>query len=100
MTHGLTKSILNADEVLYSACMFKILTTAEAARDLPEIVRNEHSDVDWKGLINMGNVLKHQYFRVESDVVWDTIQTDFPLLLAAVDRMISAEQMVLAEAAE
>jgi uncharacterized protein with HEPN domain len=29
----------------------------------------------------MGDMLRHQYFRIEADVVWDTIKDDFPTLL-------------------
>lgn len=46
----------------------------------------------------MGDRLKHQYFRVESNIVWDTIHTDFPILHATVLRMIKEEQQALADA--
>lgn len=97
MTEGLSKENLDADEVLHAACMFKILITAEAANDLPKALLQANPDIDWRGLINMGNLLKHQYFRVETTVVWDTVTTDFPTLLVAVERMIKLEQAALVE---
>jgi uncharacterized protein with HEPN domain len=97
MTEGVSKDLLDADTVLHAACMFKILITAEAARDLPQDLLKANPDVDWRGLINMGNLLKHQYFRIETDVVWETIKTDLPILLAAVERMIKVEQASMLE---
>lgn len=48
----------------------------------------------------MGNLLKHQYFRIETDIVWDTIKTDMPIVLAVVERMIAAEQAEMLESIE
>lgn len=90
------REALEADEDAYAACQFRILVVAEAAKWIPETLRTRHPDVEWGELIRMGDRLKHQYFRVESNIVWDTIHTDFPILHATVLRMIEEEQQALA----
>lgn len=94
---GMTRAALEADEARYAACQFRILVVAEAAKFLPEDLRARHPKVNWTELIRMGDRLKHQYFRVESDIVWETIQLDLPILHAAVTRMAEEEGMALAE---
>lgn len=88
----LTKEQLDQDEIRYAACLYRIIIVAEAARGLPSDITSKAPEVPWRNLIGMGNNLKHQYFRVESDVVWDTIVNHFPVLLKAVERLLLDER--------
>jgi uncharacterized protein with HEPN domain len=45
---------------------------------------------DWKGLRGMGNVLHHQYHRVDDRIVWDTVQQDIPILKEAVAKALDS----------
>lgn len=97
---GLNERELDADDTLYAACQFRILVIAEAAKDLPATYRSLHPEIAWSGLIRMGDLLRHQYFRIESQVVWQAIVHDFPRLLAAVKSLMDVERAALTEAAE
>lgn len=44
---------------------------------------------DWKGLRGMGNLLRHGYHRVDDQIIWDTVKTEFPPLKAAVIKALS-----------
>lgn len=94
----LNETELGADEILYAACQFRILVIAEAAKDLPPHYRDLHPEIIWSGLIRMGDLLRHQYFRIESQVVWHAIVHDFPRLLAAVQSLIKLERAQLTPA--
>lgn len=90
LVEGLDKAALEADEARYGACQYRILNVAEAANKLPETMRAGFPDVNWRDLIDMGHMLRHQYFRIEADVVWDTVRSEFPKLLVVVDRMFES----------
>lgn len=79
----------------YDACLYRIIVVAEAANGLPEEMMQRAPEVPWRNLIGMGHNLKHQYFRVEADIVWDTIAHHFPTLLMAVNRLLLEEQHTL-----
>lgn len=64
---------------------------AEAANHLPKDLLEQFPEVPWRDLINMGHRLRHQYFRVESDIAWDTVALHFPRLQVAVERMFEAD---------
>jgi uncharacterized protein with HEPN domain len=87
-TGGMTEAALNADRKSYSACLYRIQVVAEAAHDLPDELLARYPGVNWKELVGMGNLLKHQYFRVETNTVWDVVDRHFPVLLKVVERMI------------
>lgn len=83
----LNEQQLDANDTVYAACQFRILVIAEAAKDLPAAYRDLHPEIAWTGLIRMGDLLRHQYFRIESQVVWHAIAHDFPRLNKGLDPM-------------
>ena len=92
-TDGITEAALNADAMRYAACLYRIQVVAEAANDLPIELCERYPDVNWKNLIGMGHGLKHQYFRVETNTVWDVVKRHFPALLKVVEQMLEEAQV-------
>jgi uncharacterized protein with HEPN domain len=56
----------------------------EAASKLPEEVRNLAPDIPWHKIIGMRNIFVHDYFAIDLDAVWNTVQRDIPSLEPAV----------------
>jgi uncharacterized protein with HEPN domain len=56
----------------------------EAARHVPDEVRDMAPDIPWNKIIGMRNILVHGYFTIDLDIVWDAVQQDVPLLKPAV----------------
>ena len=56
----------------------------EAARHVPDEVREMAPDIPWNKIIGMRNILVHGYFTIDLDIVWDAVQQDVPLLKPAV----------------
>ncbi|BBO73139.1 DUF86 domain-containing protein [Desulfosarcina widdelii] len=54
----------------------------EAARHVPDEIVEEHHKIPWREMRDMRNLLSHEYFGVNSDIVWETIQSDLPGLPA------------------
>jgi uncharacterized protein with HEPN domain len=62
----------------------------EAARRLPEQVRQEETAIDWRAMVDFGNRLRHAYHATDVTVIWDIIKTHVPPLKAFVERRIRA----------
>jgi uncharacterized protein with HEPN domain len=58
---------------LQYACQYAILVIAEAANHLPQALRDRAPDVPWRSIISIGNKLRHEYYGVDKDVIWDTM---------------------------
>ena len=78
-----------ADIRTKSAVERQVQIITEAAYRLGDQADTLCPGPDWKGLRGMGNILRHAYHRVEDQIVWDTVKTEFPPLKAAVKKALS-----------
>src|SRR6056297_350626 len=58
---------------------FEIL--GEAAAHVPEEIVFDYPDVPWQDIRDMRNLLAHEYFGVNEEIVWETIQKDLSSLI-------------------
>jgi len=76
------------DKAMYAVIRaFEII--GEAARQIPEDVRDANSEFPWREIMGMRNKLTHEYFGVNTKVVWRTVQEDLPVIIAALQRMLA-----------
>jgi uncharacterized protein with HEPN domain len=52
----------------------------EASRTVPESMKQHSSGVDWRKMIDFGNLLRHAYHSTRAEAVWDIVQNHLPLL--------------------
>ncbi len=52
----------------------------EATKRLSNDIREKYSDVPWKDIAGMRDKLIHDYFGIDIDAVWDTVEKDLPVL--------------------
>lgn len=63
--------------VALDAVLYNLVVIGEAVAALPDELREARPEVPWRDVVDMRNFLAHQYFRVITSVVRDTI--DAPL---------------------
>ena len=85
---GLDKSVLGTDEEKQSAILYQIIIIGEATKRLLVEFRSQYSEVPWKDIAGMRDILAHQYDRVNLNTLWDAVQTDIPELLALLQPLL------------
>ena len=84
---------LERDEQAQDAIVRTIAVVGEAAtriqRVAPEFLA-AHPGLPWNQMRGIRNKVIHDYFDVAWDVVWDTIQSDFPPLLQQVRSLLKS----------
>jgi uncharacterized protein with HEPN domain len=60
----------------------------EASRTVPEKIKQEEPSIDWRKMIDFGNLLRHAYHTTEAEVVWDIVENYLPPLKSAVERRV------------
>ena len=59
----------------------------EAAKNIPQNVKNRHREIPWYEIIGMRNKVIHEYFGVNEEVLWKTIKEDIPLMKKRIKRL-------------
>jgi len=76
------------DEMLQVWFLRHLQIIGEAARALPEDVRNLAPEIPWPKIIGMRNILVHGYFEIDTEIVWEAVQKDLPTLTPAVEGLL------------
>ncbi len=84
---GLTRDEFCQDTKTQDAVARRLEIIGEAATNLSTTFRSANKDVPWKGVIDMRNVLIHQYFGTDPAVVWNVLQKDVPILKRALNKI-------------
>lgn len=50
--------------------------------------RDAHPEVEWRGSYEMRSAIAHDYFKVDLDLVWDTVKNDLPAMRATVQGLL------------
>jgi uncharacterized protein with HEPN domain len=60
----------------------------EASRRLPDNIKARETTIDWRRMVNFGNLLRHAYHRVDPKLVFEIASRDLPPLKEFVERVI------------
>ena len=90
-THAgdLSKEELEQDVLRYYGIVKNIEIIGEAARMLTHAFKTAHPEINWRSIANMRNFLVHEYFQVDSEVVWSVIHKEIVELREQVTRYLS-----------
>jgi len=89
-TAGLSGAAFAVDAKTFDAVVRNLEVIGEAARTVPEAIRSQHPEVDWKKTVGLRNILIHQYFGVDSEIIWDIIQNKLPALEEQIRAMMKS----------
>ena len=59
-----------------------VLIISEASRHLSIELKARHPEIPWAKVAGIGSVLRHDYERIASDVIWKLTTIDLPILEA------------------
>ena len=88
-TAGLSFEDFKADRRSFYAVTRALEIVSEAARRLPQDLRDRHPHLPWRAIMGVGNVYRHDYDNVAEEFVWRTAQDRLPALLTAVAEEIA-----------
>ncbi len=71
---------LKDDKKTYDAVMMNFIVIGEAVKNIYEEVSKNHPEVEWRQIMDMRNLLAHEYWGVDEKVVWSAIRKNLPQL--------------------
>ncbi len=73
------------------AVLFNLLVIGEAAKSIDDELRAASPEVSWADYAGLRDIIAHQYFRIQRQIIEDTIRKDLPALKVTVDRLLVGE---------
>lgn len=89
---GTSFSDFSHDRKTYSAVIREFEIIGEAVGKLPDDIKQKRPEVAWQDIKDFRNLLIHEYFGIDLEIIWQVIQHDLPLLLDAAREMYSKEK--------
>jgi uncharacterized protein with HEPN domain len=74
--------------MLVQALVKSIEIIGEAASRMSADTKANLVDIPWQDIIGMRNRLVHAYFDIDLDILWQTIETELPKLVASLEQAL------------
>jgi len=88
---GLSFEEFCKDRKTYSAVIREFEVIGEAVGKCFEELKRKHPDVEWQDIKDFRNLLIHEYFGVDLEIVWRIVQDDLPALMDAVNEILQVK---------
>ena len=86
-TAGMSLDEFLEDPRTVRAVAFEFTTMGEAARVIPLDIQERYPDVPWGKMQGIRNVLVHEYFRLDEEILWKAALEDIPPLIKALENL-------------
>lgn len=87
----MSKNEFKQSETPQRAFVRSLEVIGEAAKKIPDDLKNKYSAIEWKKITGMRDVLIHDYFGVDYDIVWDVVTTKIPQLRNQIEQILEQE---------
>ena len=61
---------------------------SEASRHIPDVMKSKYPDSYWPEIRDIGNLLRHEYQRIDDLIMWRIAQSYFPELRRVIKEML------------
>jgi uncharacterized protein with HEPN domain len=68
------------NELVCDAVIKNILMIGEAAKNIPQEIRQKNSQIEWSKIAGVRDMMIHGYFSVNYRIVWDVVINKIPVL--------------------
>lgn len=87
-SRGIDYASFCQDDTLIRAFSRSFEIIGEAMKNIPENIRTQYPEIEWKALAGMRDKLIHHYFGVDYEMIWDVIENELNGLSIQINKII------------
>lgn len=88
LSSGKNRSSLDTESMFRYALLHLVAVLGEAASRVSGAARSKYSEIPWRDIVSMRNMLIHGYDVVDLDILWKTVEDDIPALIGKLESTI------------
>jgi len=87
-TKSFTFEMFEKNEMIIDAVIRNLEIIGEASKNIPGEVREKYPDIPWRRMIGLRNIVIHEYFGVDLDIIWEIITRNLPETRPEIEDML------------
>jgi uncharacterized protein with HEPN domain len=89
-THDSNFEKFSNDDQLIDAVVRNLIIIGEAVKNIPKEIKTKNPDVAWNEIKGMRNKVVHEYFGIDEEILWKTIQDDLPIFKKQITKLLKS----------
>ena len=75
--------------MMQRACVNLLEIIGEAANHISKWMKTDYPEIEWREITDLRNLLIHEYFGIDTNIVWDIISNDLPTLKIKINEILN-----------
>jgi len=82
------KAAFLSSKMMQDAVMRQVEIIGEASGHISEELQEKHPELPWLEMRAIRNKIVHDYMEINTDIIWDTVQSDLPALKPMIAKLL------------
>lgn len=89
-TDSISYKDFSSDSKTIDAVIRNLEIIGEAIKKVPEETRKLKPEIEWKNIASLRDILIHEYFGVDNEIIWDIIRNKLPILKHQISELLKS----------
>ena len=76
------------DKKTINAVVRSLEVIGEAAKKMPDSMREKYPEIPWKRMTGMRDKLIHEYFGIDLEIVWEVVTNELPPIKPLIQKVV------------
>jgi uncharacterized protein with HEPN domain len=86
-TEGMNYAGFAKDKLVQDGVARNLEIIGESVKNIPETVKEENPEIEWKKIAGLRDILIHAYFGIDASIIWNVVKSKLPELKEKVSEL-------------
>ncbi|KAA3601473.1 MAG: DUF86 domain-containing protein [Calditrichaeota bacterium] len=86
---GQGKTLFDDEELIQNWILHHLQIIGEALSKISHSTKKDNPEIPWKKIKGMRNILVHDYFGIDTKIVWNVVENELPSLKIEITTLIN-----------